>query len=298
MPMHWTYESFSPQDDLRQGDLLEPAEELRTVFKEVHQHFLDPKYTAFLVTTQSCDLVVRRGRCGTRYINVAVVRPIEALLHSLLSDVCRPVVEGVYLRESKVEANRLMARLFNQNEQALGLFYLHPDVEAGITVPSVALLRVSVALRYEHYDVLKQARRGRISTEFRSKLGWLVGNLYSRIGTQDWTEPKERERELDQLIKDFLEVQDPDRGPVWVPETWVNAAKASGVAVDELPKEALLRSLETSKPPTAKESAIQETVRVIKEVVPDLADDLLTRIQNRLSNDQLFAKALRSAKTE
>jgi len=298
MPSHWTYEAFDPKSDLLQGDIVEPTENLRSILQEVHPHFLDPKYTAFLLVTQSCDLAVRKGRCNTRYLNIAVVRPIEAVLHDFLTHVCRPVVEGVYLQETKAEAYRLLERLFNQNEQALGLFYFHPDVEAGIAVPSVSLLRVTVTLRVEHYGILRQARRGRLCAEFRSKLGWLVGNLYSRIGTQDWSEPPERSKDLESLVKQYLDAGEPCYGPVWVPETWVIAAREQGVEVERLERDKAASTLEAHRPAPAKTQVVAQVLRVLKEVVPAIDEHTLTRIKHRLGNDSLLAKAVRSAKAE
>ena len=298
MPTHWTYEAFDAGSDLLQGDVFDPTDEMRSILQQVHPHFLDPKYTAFLLVTQSCDLAIRNGRHNTKYLNIAVVRPIEAVLHDFLSHVCRPVVEGVYLQETKGEAYQLLERLFNQNEQALGLFYLHPELDAGIARPSVALLRVTVTLHVEHYGVLRQARRGRLCSEFRSKLGWLVGNLYSRIGTQDWSEPPERSKALEKLVKQCLEAGDASCEPKWVPETWVAAAKKKGVQVEQLERDDLLSALETHKPPTAKAQVIDQALRVLKEVVPTIDDEMVRRMSNRLNNDSLFAKAVRSAKSE
>ena len=298
MPTHWTYEGFVRDGDLLQGDILEPAERLRSVLLEVHPHFLDPKYTAFLLVTQSCDLAIRKGKCSTRYLNIAVVRPVEAVLHDFLSHVCRPVVEGVYLKETKSEAYRLLERVFNQNEQALGLFYLHPDVEAGIAVPSVALLRVTVTLRVEHYEVLRDARQGRLCAEFRSKLGWLVGNLYSRIGTQDWYEPPDRYKDMDKLVKACLDGGEPPYGPVWVPETWEPEARDNGLQLEKLERDKVPSTLEALKPPAAKAQVIEQALRVLKDVLPTVDDETLARIRNRLTNDSLFAKAVRSAKSE
>lgn len=245
MPPHWTYETFEPDGDLMRGDILKPTEALRLVLQQVRLHFLDPKYTAFLLLTQSCDLVVRKGRHNTQYLNIAVIRPLEAVLDDLLRCVCQSVAQGVYLQETKGNARQLFERIFNQNEQALGRFYLHADDGAGVLEPSVCLLKVAVTLRVEHYNVLQEASRGRLAAEFRSNLGWLVGNLYSRVGTQDWSEPPERRKDLKWLIKEWLDVGDGPYGPLWVPETWVVAA-----------------------------------------------------IENRLRNDKLFAKAIRSAKAQ
>jgi hypothetical protein len=252
MPTHWTYAEVSPDADLMQGDILVPTRELQGIFQEIHPHFLNPKYTAFLVTTQSCDMARRNGtNCSTRYLNIAVVRQLEDVLHDLLAHVCKPLSSGVYLHESKGEANRLLQRLFNQNEQSLGLFYLHEDADAGIAVPSVALLRVGVTFRVEHYNVLVQSRRGRLGPEFTAKLGWLVGNLYSRVGTPDWSEPKEREKQLKSLIQDTFDANDSNIPPLWVRESFVKEALSTGINLAELSRSELKKELEKHKPRTA-----------------------------------------------
>jgi hypothetical protein len=64
MPAHWTYEDFRDDSDLFQGDILEPTEDLRSILGQVHPHFLHPKYTGFLLITQSCDLVRRKVGVG------------------------------------------------------------------------------------------------------------------------------------------------------------------------------------------------------------------------------------------
>lgn len=297
MPAHWTYETVSSESDLCQGDILAPTEGLRSVFQQVHPHFLDPKYTSFLIITQSCDLVIRKGQIDTKYISIAVVRPLEAVLHDCLSIVCKPVAEGVYLKETKGEAFRLLERVFNQNEQALGLFYLHADSEGGIDIPSVALLRVAVTLRADHYPILRSARRGRLSSEFRSKLGWLIGNLYARIGTQDWSDSEERKRELEKLIRQYID-EGEDYAPLWVPNAWVAAAKEKGIDVNKLSKDACVTTLEKYKPPAAKDLAVEHVQRIIREILTNIDDESLRRIRNRLINDQYFSKAFKTAKHE
>ena len=223
------------------------------------------------------------------------MRQLEDVLHDLLACVCEPVAAHVYVQETKVEANRLLERLFNQNEQALGLFYLHPDAEAGISVPSIALLRVGVTLRVAHYDILVRSRRGRLQPEFTAKLGWLVGNLYARVGTPDWTETRERRRELKALIQSTLGPSDPEVAPRWVRQSWVRAAEDKGVELQDLPPDQLEAAIQKHKPPTPKRLAIQQAERIISEVMPGITGEQLRRVRNRLDNDPLFAKALRSA---
>ncbi len=297
MPTHWTYESFQAEDDLRQGDILEPTKELREILHLVHPYFFDPKYTAFLVVTQSCDMVRRRGKLpSTRYISIAVVRPLETVLHNFLSQVCECVIEGVYLKESKVDARRLMERIFNQNEQTLGVFYLHNDSSAGIDTPSVSLLRVKVTLLVEHYEVLCRARRGRLHSDFRSKLGWLVGNLYARIGTPDWWDSDDKKKQLEKMIKEWLDTEE-EYSPVWIPSLWIESAKGKGLTLEDIPKNALERELSKNKPLKAKDQAVEHVLRVIKERI-NISDNDLLSIGNRLRNDALFTQAIKMAKRE
>jgi hypothetical protein len=111
------------------------------------------------------------------------------MMPSFLEDACGTRVPGVYYDDGRADIKQLIERIINQNEQALGLFYLEPDGDLKLAVPSVALLRVSIALRSrEHYGVVAAARVGRLQSPFRNKLGWLAGNLYSRVDTPDWPE--------------------------------------------------------------------------------------------------------------
>jgi len=52
--LHWTYAEILEGSDLQQGDVLQPTDELRGLFGEVHKHFCDPKYLAF----NRCDPVM------------------------------------------------------------------------------------------------------------------------------------------------------------------------------------------------------------------------------------------------
>ena len=204
-PVHFTYAPIDESEPaICQGDILRPTRALGSLFTEVHPHFDNSKYTAFLVLTQTCDLVRRdRKPCRSRYINLAVVRPLKDVLLALLDRECErakvgeKLLDGVYASESQFRGVQLLQRIVNQNAQAEGLFYLHGDAAVEILFPSVALLQVSVAVRaWEHYDTLVAAP-GRLKPEFRSKLGWLIGNLFSRCNPgHDAARPKEDHRRI------------------------------------------------------------------------------------------------------
>ena len=115
-PAYFTYQEVTGSD-LCQGDILSPTKPLRSLLAEVHPHFHDRKYIAFMVLTQTCDLVRRDNQqFRTRYVNLAVVRPLRDVLLTLLDRECEMAqvrgtrLSGVYAVETKVKAERLLER--------------------------------------------------------------------------------------------------------------------------------------------------------------------------------------------
>ena len=148
MPSHWTYEKKKkPKGDLYQGDIIQRTGPLLKVLGSVHTYFCDEKYLGFIVISQTCDLVVRGGQCKAKYINLAVIRSLESMMPSFLEEACGTGIPGVFYEDGRAEIKELVERIINQNEQALGLFYLEPDGDLRLAVESLALLRVSIALR-------------------------------------------------------------------------------------------------------------------------------------------------------
>lgn len=293
----FTYAPIEKADgDLCQGDVIQPADEVRTVMKEVHPHFTDDKYVAFLVLTQTCDLVRRGGKpCKSRYINLAVVRPLRDVLLPLLDRVCGTATVGgqpvhsLYHEETRSMAEQLLEHIFNQNAQAEGIFYLHPDASARIGEPSVAMLQVSVALKsHEHYDRLVNARSGRLAEPFQSKLGWLIGNLFSRVATQDWKEPVKKA-----MVRAFLEPSEyvGASQPHWASRQQFRFAEKAKVEIAGKSVDEVVACLAAHKPIPPKQTAIDQAVSTIKEVVTGISDEQLEVIRNRLASDQVFESA-------
>ena len=172
-PKHFTYDSnFSRDGDLSQGDILARTEDLRSIFKDAHADFLSDEYTGFLVLTQTCDLERRDGSpCKSPYVNLAGIRPLKGILSSLLGRIqLHPVtlneraVPGLFAVEGYSHAKMLLERIFNQNEHAMGLFYLHREVDLEIAEPSVALLQVSISIRARALRDSQSGSRWRLST--------------------------------------------------------------------------------------------------------------------------------------
>jgi hypothetical protein len=183
--------------------------------------------------------------------------------------------------------------MFNQNEQALGLFYLHPDTTIPIAVPSVALLRVSAAFSSKHYTTFAEARRGRLDAQFRDKLGWLVANLFSRVATTDWHEKPGGEEELEDLIASHLDRKDGGSAPVWVKRSTVEEAQRAGVQLEHLEPDRIPEAIKEFARPDPSVEAITHVIRVIQKVQPGACSEHLLKIQNRLNNDSLFTAIFR-----
>lgn len=315
MPEHWTYSSEQKDDsiDLTQGDIIGMTDDFRKVVQEIHPYFDQSKYIAFLVTTQSCDLVRRNGRaCQTDYINLAAVRTLAEVIPRLVRSVCQPFEEGIYNKRDKEEAKRLLERLFNQNEQKIGLFYLHPDYDnTGILEGAVAFLRVTITLQSnKHYDTLLNSRCGSLTPTFQNKLGWLSGNLFSRIGVQDWNK-----EELARLTKKSL-----DSCPcLWTNEETYYAAQEKGEKFIDKSIQEQEEILKRNQPEPYKnilaQAAAQQSESLLKHIIEEiessLTDDLFmqnkkdiiseiiknklqktpTTLANRLKNDPVFAQA-------
>jgi hypothetical protein len=227
-----------------------------------------------------------------------VIRQLEDVLHDFLGNFCTSIAPHVYLHESKDKANQFLERLFNQNEQALGLFYLHPDADAGVAVPSVALLRVGITLKVNHYKSLTFSRCGRLGPEFTAKLGWLIGNLYSRVGTPDWSESRERNKELKTLIKDTIDPEASESAPIWVRESWVKAAKDKGIQIANISPKNLTEELEKHKPPSAKKRVITRVTEILMKINPEFSIEQQKKLFAHLDNDPILSNILKKATTE
>jgi hypothetical protein len=288
MPSHWTYAQIcDPDSDLQQGDILAVSKDLQDLFREVHRHFCDPKYLAFIILTQTCDLARHDGACSVKYINVAAVRSLADCLLTLLDTVCEPLKPGIYSNRDRNKAQLLLDRIFNQNEFKLGLFYLFPDADVGIVEDAVAFLRVSVAFRVDHYDLIKASRSGRLKPEFANKLGWLAGNLFDRVGTpRDWTR-----EDLNSLSRNYLS-PDGNSPPRWIENHVLKHFERKGIDLAKLTKEQMLDAL-GEKIPSPKDMGIQQIIKNVNEVIPGIGNQTLAKLETHLKNDPILATTFR-----
>ena len=204
--IHFTYKEHPEVNMLCQGDVLEKTEELSAILKEVHPYFLNDGYKYFMVLSQSCDLVRRNGKmCKTPYITLAAVRDYSDFLErTLVSNKMAENYNGILLvdEKAKVRVTQLVERIYNNTEP--DYFFLYKEDALDFPKSMVVYLKVSIALKSEmHYEECLKAKKLELSDEFKAKLGWLVGNMYSRVGTTDW-ESKMSDKARKQMIDDEI----------------------------------------------------------------------------------------------
>ncbi len=158
------------------------------VLRQAHAYYADSdSYTHFVVITQSCDLVRRRGKkINAPYITVAATKQFEKSFTDQFRSHLRPLKKTVFSfqpRSRKQNIRQLLERYLNNTEQE---FFFLPQRETGSPeMDLLVFLRLSVALRPEHYEVLASSKCAELDEIFQAKLGWLKGNIYSRVATPD-----------------------------------------------------------------------------------------------------------------
>lgn len=182
------YQEPPPLDRLEQGDLLDKTPELTELLATYHPYYAQHKDNRFFVVlTQSCDLVLRNGNCGARYISLAPVRPLRTVLKREFDDKldnAGPGLQAFAPHRVKSSFEQFLHRLFNNNEAPF--FYFEVAQERGVYEEMCAMLALPISLKPEHYPLLLRAKRAGITDVFQAKLGWLLGQMYSRVGTPDF----------------------------------------------------------------------------------------------------------------
>jgi len=260
--MHWTYKEQPFPSDLEQGDVLKKTDGLCELLRKYHPYYADHvENLFFIILTQSCDLVRRDGaRCASRYISIAPVRSLKTVLNREFDGKLRHIDAGdqpFASLQTKGTIERFLERLFNNNEPSL--FYLEQNLTAELASPMCALLSLPITIKSEHYDLCFNARVLSLKDEFQAKLGWLIAQLYSRVGTRDW-ERKDLKSKVSEAISSAA---------VWIPDSDIDPlvtlcekekTASPSIKIDAKALAKLIRML-----PKKKDAAIERILDVAAE---------------------------------
>jgi hypothetical protein len=289
--MHFTYEreKFS-RDELMQGDVLKRTPALDALLKEVHPHFFQhPKNLFFMVLTQSCDLVPRgpSNACKAPYIAIAPVRTLDLVIerHIAQQDAAEVKAElPVLSAKARNRISDFLQRLFNNNET--GYFYLD-SVDTVLPADCAAFLNLSIAIKSDlHFATCIDAKILQLTDTFQAKLGWLVGQMFSRVGTQDW-DPEDLNRKIRAAVSDAA---------IWVDDAKIDAVEAeyramAGEYADRIMTAAEVTSV-VAKVPTRKQKVLRQAGAVIAEVLSN-DNAQVQKVVRRLENDSALTALLK-----
>ena len=297
MEAHFTYSDDTDVETLSQGDILEKNEQIEDILKDVHPHYLKEDYKFFIVLTQSCDLVRRSGnQCKARYLTLAAVRPFSTVLKRELEKCQSNWFENkgmICSLDRKGQISEFIRKLLNNNQP--DYFYLHEDESKAFPESMCAFLRLSIAIKAkDHYETCLNAKKFELREEFRAKLGWLVGNLYSRVGTMDWTPIFKTDPDFKKIIKDLLE-----KNALWVDKKIIKALKKrieeEKLEDENLDKEAIHALIKDIHIPTIKEKRerIFNHLREILSKPGFIEDKDINTLMKRIENDQFILSHLK-----
>jgi hypothetical protein len=294
---------FAPSENtkssqLMQGDILRRTDSLKEALKKTHKYYAESEdYGHFMVLTQSCDLVKRgKQKPKARYITLAAVRPFRIIVDRLIKkhqipDIAFPV--PICDKKYGTSTRQLLERYIHNTE--LGYFFIRKDSHPNITEDLCAFLSLSVAIRATHYDACIESKIAQLSDVFQAKVGWLTGNIYSRIGTPDIVE---YEADPDRYKAEFLD-EIIFENTVWLSTDQIRSLKneikqrkaSPNSDTTEISREAAHRILQ-SIPDQIELIASRATEQLKQNKL--LSADSVEKAKNVLKNDRVINRILSS----
>lgn len=213
----YVYEDHSSELSLQQGDILRVDGQFGQYFGEFYPAIQpsDGKIEYVMVLTQSCDLVrVKKRKPKLSHVNVCLIRRLSSVIKRLIKDEIKPTEMGgkkILARDALDQLKDKLSKLLNNNDQKTHFFL---PKKTPFEDDMVAVLPLSFSFRVDHYDLLIENRVLGIKPEFQAKVGYTIGQLYSRIATPDlhdfdWDDKKIRQH-INQLLDNSNLQQVPD----------------------------------------------------------------------------------------
>ncbi|WP_299960346.1 hypothetical protein [uncultured Roseobacter sp.] len=266
---------------LTQGDVIARTDDVVERLQQAHQYYADaPLYSHFVVLTQSCDLVKRRGDIKAPYITIAAAKPFRKTIQEYFDDKSKTMKGAEFTFHSRAlieKAKQLVERHLNNTEPEY--FFLPKSGNPSLPEDLLVFLRLTIALRKEHYDTLASAKIAELADVFQAKLGWLKGNIYSRVATPDI---EERDVNAAEIKQEFFDNYVPKDELVWL----------SNLQADLLRKRVKAKSAEEGRDLTT-----EEVLAIIEADIPDDTQIVANNIVDRLVKNRLIEQGDSEATT-
>lgn len=190
------------KETLAQGDVIERTAAVDGCFESAHPFGPNASdHTHLVVVTQSCDLV--KNRMKAPYITLAAAKPFSAAMEGYLEREEKSIAGSnfsYYPRKTRDQAIQLVERFLHNTES--DFFFLPEAGHSNVPTDLVVTLRLTVALDKKHYEVLANDKIIELADVFRAKLGWLVGDIYSRVATPALEEFEPNASEIKNIFYD------------------------------------------------------------------------------------------------
>ena len=296
--MKFIFDNVCDAASLRQGDLLQKNELLSAAIAQAHPYYRDAAhYTNFMVVTQSCDLVRRGGKLNAPHITICAAKPLSYVLDKKLSRLAEKEYGEIDLRVFKTahrkSLEQYLERLLHNTEE--GLFFIPADSCPQLGDDICVDLSLSIALRVDHYDAVLQSKIAQLDGVFAAKVGWLKGNIYSRVATTDI------EEQLGGAAKEYKQKfigEILDTRAFWVSDAQLRMLNShrktiKAAAGEDLTNETVAAFLSTV-PPDIDQVVDAVVDRLVKRQI--VAEDKRTATRNVLINDQKITSLIRGIK--
>jgi hypothetical protein len=275
-----------PNASLEQGDLIaKNSKVVQGALTTYHKYHVEhPANELFAVLTQSCDLERRGGSCKARYISLAPVRSLRSVVAREFDNFLLRTPGGQYVIGSSETEGRyqdFLAKLINNNDSRH--FFLPARPQIGLPEDYCIILPLALPIKVEHYDDCVSGRIAQLDDLFQAKLGWLLGQQYSRVGTPDWPD-QALEAKIASLAEHTL---------TWFPENDFDqikklvakfAEEKPGLSIGEEEFEALRKGVKNRKL-----LAIECIFELLAEYVPPPGKERFN-LRRKLQQDSNFAK--------
>lgn len=269
--------------------------------RQAHQYYADaPHYSHFVVLTQSCDLVKRRGDFKAPYITIAAAKPFQQTIQEYFDDKSKSIRGADFTFHSVAlveKAKQLVERHLNNTEPEY--FFLPKSGNPNLPEDLLVFLRLTIALRKEHYDTLASSKIAELADVFQAKLGWLKGNIYSRVATPDI---EERDMNASEIKREFFDKYIPTDKLVWLSNLQADLLRKlikakSADAGRDLTTEEVLAIIETDIPEDTRIVANNIVERLIKNRLIDKDNrDEAIRFARAIANESSFKSVVKAAK--